>query len=345
MIGTREGDGQSTRRDQLFYVSYPDGRSSRLTTEDSRHQLGSLGVTSAGSVLVAPFNRSSQIWKLDASGDSRTAVQITSGNADGRAGIAPLEDGRIAFLALNGENLNIWLVDQEGANLKQVNFAPPFVEELRSSVAAKNCLVFSAPQGKFHHLFRINSDGADMRQLTFGESFEVDSGISHDGRWVVYTSSVQVGTDQKISIWKIPIEGGEPIMLYDAPCSAPLFSPDDRFISCVRDYGNVQIISASDGSVIRSFATLPLSVLNFGAVWAPDGKSIVYIVNEKGDVSNLWQHPIDGSPARRLTDFSTGSIYRFAYSFDSQRLYLARGQQIRDALLIKHSLPQKHTEE
>jgi hypothetical protein len=44
--------------------------------------------------------------------------------------------------------------------------------------------------------------------------------------------------------------------------------------------------------------------------------------------------PLDGGPPRQLTDFPNGDVYNFAYSPDGSKLYLARGFQIRDAILI-----------
>src|SRR5690348_16226234 len=38
-----------------------------------------------------------------------------------------------------------------------------------------------------------------------------------------------------------------------------------------------------------------------------DGKSVVYPVRVNG-VDNVWLKPLDGSPGRQLTEFSTGQI-------------------------------------
>jgi Tol biopolymer transport system component len=73
--------------------------------------------------------------------------------------------------------------------------------------------------------------------------------------------------------------------------------------------------------------------MNVGAVWTPDGHSVAYIVY-KNKVSNVWIQPIDGGPRRQLTDFTSGHIYRIAYSADGKTLYLARGYAKNDALLV-----------
>ena len=333
-ISTKDGDGYSTRRDQLYFISYPGGQSRRVTVEGNRHQVASLSVTDNGDVLVIPFNRVSQIWAMDAGGDVRTAVQITKGSGDGRAGIAPMGDGRVAYIARTGENLSIWTMHPDGSDQKQLTTEPQFMEELRSGGDGRY-LYFSVPHGRQNDLYRINADGTEMRQVTHGLKV-IDSGVSHDGKWIVYSGATISGFSREMDLWKMAIDGGEPIRLGVPGCDMPHFSPDDKLISCVEDQARVKIVSASDGKVLRSFDLLPRSTVNFGARWAPDGKSLVYIVGEK-DVSNLWLHPIDGSAPRRLTDFTAGSIYHFVYSLDGKQLFVARGTQIRDAVLVSSS--------
>jgi Tol biopolymer transport system component len=67
--------------------------------------------------------------------------------------------------------------------------------------------------------------------------------------------------------------------------------------------------------------------------WAPDGQGVAY-VNEQ-DRRNLWEQPLDGSPARALTRFADGQILEFAWSADGQRLALARGRSSDDIVLLK----------
>ena len=338
MIGTRKGEGMTARRDQLFYISYPQGRSRKITADGPRYQYASLGVTSDGSVLVVPFNRSSQIWAMDPNGDSRTAVQITSGLNDGRSGIAPLADGRVAFISRIGENLNVWVTDQDGSRLEQLTDVSYPIEEVRSGGDGRY-LIFSAYVDPDRpHLYRMNTDGTALQQLTEGENSEIDSSFSTDGKWIAYDSASNTANKFEFSIWKQSIESGDRVPLRIKDCQMPHFSPDDRYISCVRQQAEMLVLDSSDGTLVRSFKVPRSSTishtLNFGARWTPDGSSLAYIVNERA-VSNIWLQPLDGSQPKRLTDFTSGSIYHYAYSLGGTRLFLARGNQIRDAVLIK----------
>jgi Tol biopolymer transport system component len=224
-------------------------------------------------------------------------------------------------------------MNQDGSDQKQVTVDPPVVEELRSSPGSRY-LVYSAPQGRFGHLFRVNQDGTDPKQLTSGDSDEGDSSISNNGNWVVYDSVVFRDGQNDHTLWKVPTDGGDPVRLNRKNCLTPHFSPGGEFISCIENDETLTILS-SDGAFIRSFPTIAVPALNIGARWTPDGKALAYLVFEK-EATNIWLQPIDGKPARQLTDFTSGSTYNFAYSADGSRLYVARGQQIRDAILIRN---------
>lgn len=333
-IGTKAREAYSTRRDQIYYLSYPKGESRRLTTDGSRHDVLSLGITNNDEIVAIPFNRASQIWQMNPNGDSRTAVQITEGLADGRAGLAPLADGRVGYIARSGDTLNVWLMNADGANQKQITRDPPTIEELRAAPNGR-FFVFAAVSDGRSHLFLMDADGGRIRQLTFGDSSEVDSTVSPDGNWIAYDSVVFNGGDYKTSLWKISSAGGEPVLLADKECNALHFSPDGKTLSCVYREKEISVLSAEDGTTLKTFEAVKTPRLNVGARWSPDGRALVYIVQQK-NFSNLWRQPINGGAAQPLTDFTSGDIYNFAFSPDGSRLYVARGYPIRDAVLIKN---------
>lgn len=336
-IGTKEGESITTRREQIYLVSTVTGETRRLTFNGNRHHLGSISVTNDDAVLAVPFNRSSQIWVIDPNGDTRSAVQITNGIADGRAGIAPMTDGRVAYLARAGENLNIWTMNADGSGQKQLVSEPPFAEELRASADGRY-FIFSSPVGRVSQLFRVDTTGDNLRQLTFGDVRAIDSTVSHDAKFVVYDGGFYEGPRQRFPLFKMPIDGGEPVRLTEQDCGTPHYSPDGRFISCIVDYSKEIAVVTSDGVLVKTFAAKNLPVMNIGVRWTPDGKNLVYIVQQK-DVNNLWLQSINGVPPRQLTNFTSGQIHNFAFSADGTRLFLSRGaHQQNDAILIRRVL-------
>ena len=69
------------------------------------------------------------------------------------------------------------------------------------------------------------------------------------------------------------------------------------------------------------------------AQWSADGKSILYTTNNN-NVTNIWSQPLDGGPAKQVTDFKDSLMSGFAWSRDGRQLACSRGILLRDAVLI-----------
>ena len=334
-IGTKSKESQSTR-DQIYTLSIADRTSRRLTTGGSRYQPMSLGITTHGEVVGVPFDRISQIWSMDANGDSRTATQLTSGRTDGRGGILPMSDGRIAYLTRSGDGYSIWVMDQNGSGRHMVASEPPNMEELRGT-ANGSFFVFASRNSINVHLYRVDIDGTNLKQLTNGESGDVDSSISPDGKWIAYSSASFENNKTKFSLMKIPSDGGDPTTVSPVEGQTPHFSPDGSLLSLIStDERTISIIRWSDGKLISSFPADQSAVLNIGARWTPDGKAVAYIAAANGS-QNIIVQPLDGSPARTLTDLKGGNIHNFAFSADGKSLYLARGYETHNVVLIENA--------
>jgi len=100
-------------------------------------------------------------------------------------------------------------------------------------------------------------------------------------------------------------------------------------------------VNLADMSTVKTFE-VPVSgapphlnsLVYRGFHWSPDGKSLVYI-NTLHGVSNLWQQPLDGLPAKQITDFKTDRIYSFAFSRDGKMIAFSRGNDSPDVVLLK----------
>lgn len=332
-IGTKFKEAITTRRDQIYYLSSASGSARRLTNSGDRHEPWSLGVTKANEILALPFSRISQIWTLDTGADAQTARQITTGQSDGRGGVEVLPDGNIFYLSRMGDGFGIFRTSVDDVRNSKAIAADMTMEELRASPDGR-FLVYAAKIDGYAHLFRVDPDGSNRQQLTFGENIQTDSTVSPDGRWIVYGSLFADGDRSQTSLQKIPAEGGEPIPLISGSCHSPHFSYDGRMISCIEGE-LIRVISFENGTTLKTFKAVGTPVLNTGARWTPDGKDLAYRVSQK-DVVNLWLQPVDGGDARALTNFTHGDIYNFTFAPDGSRIYLAHGSPVRNAVLIKN---------
>jgi Tol biopolymer transport system component len=178
----------------------------------------------------------------------------------------------------------------------------------------------------------MNMDGSNVKQLTTIGTCHV---ISPDGKWVVY----QVPKGEVRTLWKVSIDGGEPVQLtYKDECMAAI-SPDGKLIAyhykgvkTNSDVG-IAIMPFEGGEPIKLFE-LPNGLINiFPSQWTPDGRGIIYL-SELGEVTNLWVQPIDGSAPKQITHFNSNKIIRFDLSFNGREIAYHINTKAKNVFLI-----------
>ena len=175
----------------------------------------------------------------------------------------------------------------------------------------------------------MQPDGTGARVLTKGEDDLVPV-VSPDGRWIYYFAAATEGRVMRVSS-----DGGDRESL-EIPNAWPIaVSSDNRFL-LTRD--NQQ---GADGPMVvwdietrRAVAQVALPA-DVRASWGRRPDVITYVLTRDG-VGNLWEQPIQGGPPRQLTKFTSGLIFTFAYSPDTRRLFIARGQRTGDVVLLRN---------
>ena len=70
--------------------------------------------------------------------------------------------------------------------------------------------------------------------------------------------------------------------------------------------------------------------------WSQSGHGLIYVQTQDG-VSNLWEKPLDGGPARQLTLFSEGKILDFALSWGGDSIAYVKDNSGADIALLQGS--------
>lgn len=325
---------------QIYFLSYPAGALERVTKELNTYGNYGMGITADGTTLVADlWEGSAQIWAVGADGKTQNAVQLTSGDSDGARGLTSLPDGRIVYSSRTGFDFDLWTMrnrdgKREGKPLTSDAF---FEGEVAAAAPDGKFLVFISDRAGSQHLFRINADGSNLKQLTFGDSFDSAPDVSPDGNWIVYAAY----SNNQNRIWKIPIDGGQPVQLTDYESVSPGVSPDGKLIACVfpsdsrAKPARLDIVSFENGVIAKSFEVLPFDYYYRAPRWMPDGQAIIFFKNDKL-IGNLWkQNPAGGEP-KQLTDFKSELIYNFAFSSDGKRLLVSRGDTKVNVVMLKN---------
>lgn len=160
-------------------------------------------------------------------------------------------------------------------------------------------LVYQSSEGGDTELFRLNWSDGEKKRLTTGS--DLDAAFSPDGEWVVFTRY-----DEDAALWKISIDGGEPVKLTNLPGMEhyPTVPPDGKRIAFIRigsgkmSFPPMAVSSSEGGKIVKEFDGLIGNPPGHGKIalqWTPDGQALDYAVHRNG-VSNIWRQPLDGSP-------------------------------------------------
>src|SRR5437773_2895917 len=211
----REGESFS-----VWQISYPSGAAQKLTNDLNSYPTISL-TADAGLIAAVKTELDNNIWMMPAFDASR-ATQITQGrNLVGRPGWTP--DGKLVCPIKAAVGGDLYLVDFPNGTRKQLTADAG--DNLQPSVALDGrYIVFMSDRTGAPHIWRMDIDGANVRQLTF-KQYDEDPNISPDGQWIAYMSCMN-----KCTVWKVGIEGGSPMQVTDKYSESPTFSPDGKQI-------------------------------------------------------------------------------------------------------------------
>ncbi len=318
-------------RRQIGIVSYPGGEFRLLTTDTNLYLHPSL--SSDGRIIAA--SQAQFKFELEvapaASPDSIHPVPLSSRLSIWRWDWMP--DGRL--LVPQGPDLRL-VSPTGGETVIASNMKHP-ADQSASCGGGKYIVYrqFGGTNGVANNLWRLEAAGTNPKQLTFGLN-EADPECSRDGKWVYY-----VDRADNMNLKRISVEGGTPETVINIPTGSYALSPDGKTIvrDEVRDSDHklmLALYSIEDKK--KSYIEYDQRAL-LKLAFLPDGKSIAYVTREKA-VDNLWVRPLNGSPGRQLTHFTSETIFAFRYSQDGAKIALERGHVDSDAVLLTNATPQ-----
>jgi len=323
----RLGNGQLQAR--LGYLTYPGGVIRELTTDTNSY--GEQSVSKDGKTLAAIQRRLRYELEVAPAGepDKLAAVTLSSRlpiwqwdwTTDGNL-VLP-QSGEVKTVSPSGtEKLlftdNKHVVDQISScgNGRYMVFR----QLARTSAASSN-------------VWRASVDGSDQRQLTRGMS-DRSPACSYDGHWVYFEDNNDNGY-----LKRVPIDGGSPETVVKFALGAYSLSPDGKYVASLEvrelDHKLMLRMDSTEGHQL-TYHDIDQRALTNGLAYAPDGKSVIFAVRDKG-VDNLWSQPLDGSASKPLTHFTAERILRFVFSADGSHLAIERGEQESDVVLLKET--------
>jgi len=329
------GDQPSTS--QVWLLSYPDGELRRITNDLNGYR--AIGLTADGKKFsTIQSSGVVNIW-VAPEGDAQRAVKLQTGNVGffGSSGttVAWTPDGRLVFVSNESGNFDLWIMDADGGRRKQLTSS--IGQNMNPHVSPDGrYIVFTSNRDGRRNVWRMDITGNNPKRLSDGIADALPA-VSIDSKWVFYCSLV----DGKPTLWKMPIDGGTPVQLTSSVAVGPSMSPDGKYVAYIfpasadplAPPNRIAIMSVEGGEPLKVFEMPSVGTIAPSVHWAPDGKSVTYTQNAN-NVSNVWTLPIEGGPAKQLTDFKDSLMTGFAWSHDGKMLVATRGVLMRDAVLI-----------
>jgi serine/threonine protein kinase/Tol biopolymer transport system component/tetratricopeptide (TPR) repeat protein len=324
-------DPESTFQ-QVWTVPAGGGKP-RKVTNDLNDYIGISLTADSRQLATIQFQILSSIWV--APKDNFNNVQEISSGAGRFYDLAWTPDGKILSSSDASDTVDLWSREADGSAPRQLtanarrNYAPAV------SPDGRHIALHSNRTGAWN-IWMVDADGGNPQPLTADN--KTDSNwpqISPDGQWVIFHRPSAGG---RFRLWKAPIAGGQETQITGETCMRPAISPRDGMIACwysepsSQPQWRIGIYPPEGGRPVKTFEFPPSVSIDSALHWTPDGRAVAYVDN-RGGAANIWSQPLDGTPARPLTNFHAAQIFSFAWSRDG-RLAYSRGLQAFDVVLI-----------
>ncbi|MGH9734257.1 MAG: protein kinase domain-containing protein [Candidatus Acidiferrales bacterium] len=321
-------------RGQIGYVSYPKGALRPITRDTNAYSTLTLsgdGTTSATvqvktthTVNVIPGKGTKESSPASVLADIPDAVWTGwSSNGD--------------LLASNGTSL----VQAALNGGKRTTLASDPAGDILSATVCGEYLAFS---WAFHdgrnvaRVWRVNADGSGPMPLT-KDGVAFDPVCGREGKSIYYYDP------PSYRILRVNIDGGASQVVPGTQvpnsfvaASETAISPDGKQLLFVTEGAaarpKIQIMNLGEGSNPARRAIEPDARISGGVAFTPDGKSVAYPITENGS-SNIWVQPLDGSPGKQITNFTSGTFERFQWSPDGKSIVVDRREVQSDVVLLK----------
>ncbi len=317
----------------VWFIPYPSGEPRKITNDPNNY--GGVGVSSDGKTMLAvQFKDESSLWTTPY--DQPTQSQpVTNEKHHMFQWVRWTADGRLLFASSVGDHRDVWVMNSDGSGETQLT-TNAAANKMPTATADERFIIFASSRSGDGplHLWRANADGSEPVQLTNGgEQLQPDT--TPAGHWVFYTSSKTGGSPLEKSIWKVSIDGGEPVMVIGETAHSPDVSPDGKYLLCWYKPNDetpwtAAIFPIEGGKPVRSLDIPADSPIH----WTTDGKGVSYVKTMGiGGASNIWTQSLSGKSTQPATQFTSEGIANFDWSNDG-RLVTSRTYKTRDVFLI-----------
>ena len=229
---------------------------------------------------------------------------------------------------------DIWLVPAAGGRAERLTAHPSTHHAPRWSPDGTQ-LAFTSNRTGTGDLYILSFTNDDVRRVTYHEQASTAEAWSADGKHLFFSSARDL---QGTAIYRVAAEGGTPIPWIVQPYERLVHlsvSPEGRHLAfnVSRDpwwrrgpnpYGGAEVWIVSNAVDATDYRKVSdYTGLNRWPLWSADGTAL-FFVSDRDGAENIWQQPLDGSPAHKITNFVEGRVLWPSISGDGRTIVFER---------------------
>lgn len=207
------------------------------------------------------------------------SAHAKNGFLDNGAVFSP-DGNKIAFHSNRSGHTEIWIMDADGSNLKQVTKSGTNDRWPQFSADGKK-LVFMSRQDENWEIYSVNTDGSNRARITQNKVTDLGASFSPDGKNITFTS-VRDDESGIADLYILNIDDKIPIKVSEN-AYWPTWSPDGKSIAYAHiineKLADVWIYDVENKT---AKAITQNSGSNFGAKFSRDSKNIIFFSNRDG---------------------------------------------------------------
>lgn len=199
--------------------------------------------------------RNADMLLLDLDSGKRSLISYRNGI---NSGAAFTPDGQHIYLTISqGSNPDIYKMNLDGSLSSKITNGPAGALNVEPNISQQNKLAFSSDRAGRPMIYTADSDGSNVKRVTFAGVFNSSPSFSPDGKKIAFAGQ----SESNFDIFVMNVDGTEMVRLTSARKTNgkmasnedPSFSPDGRFVmySSNRTGTNQIYISTVDGTEER----------------------------------------------------------------------------------------------
>lgn len=344
LLWTRDGRGllvtaqeQAGDPTQIWYVDYSDGAKQRVTNDLEDYDSVSVSLD-AGTVVAVQTNVNASVWvaPLEHPDDIKQASQ---GRNDGLHGLDFASPQKVVFTSNDSGNWDLSTVDLTSGPSQIISGAPRY-HSMPIVCDSGRTAVFVSNTGGGNHLWKIDTDGTNVTQLTNGVG-EVYPHCPTEGRWVAYVNEDEATPGGNLR--RVSLDGGQDTAIAPDTAIAINLAPDGKHILfATLDEGpekklRVGLATVDGSSPVAYLNPPPRAPILRDGRWIRGQQTLIY-VDARSGAQNLWTYPLTaGKASQQLTHFISGRIFSIALSPDGSKVAMSRGSINSDVVLFSRN--------